>query len=152
MFAGYMWTSNQDEEEDARLIVENISLMAEDQGRTDVRPISPTIGSRQSTPRADPITTASGPATSSRLNETGDVDPNAGAASAAPRLERFVLLGIYADTALVAQAGPGTQRMWPVKIGSLVPGGGRVIALMTNADNPSVLTTTGRISVKGAGP
>jgi len=146
MFAGYMWSGSQSEKTDDRLILQYVSLQPGDETRTDVRPIRPTVGSRQNILQSDPISTASGPV------PPDNTAPDSQSAVSMRRLNRFVLHGIYADTALVSATGAPRQQLWPVKIGSVVPGAGRVIAFIENGESQSLLTTIGIISVEGAEP
>jgi len=142
MFAGYMWTNDPTASTDGRLIFETVSIAKNDENRTDVRPVSPTVGARRTVVSADPITTAS----------TFDAGPPRSAPAAPPRLERFVLLGIYADTALVSETRSGASKLWPVKIGSSIPGAGRIIAFIADSDSPSILTSAGLIAARSTKP
>ena len=149
MFAGYMWTSSQSDNTDGRLILGYLQLQPNDQGRTNARPIRPTAGSQRPVPGSDSINTAS---TVHRPSDTDTSSHSGTPVISLRRLNRFVLLGIYADTALVAGTAPGSRQLWPVKIGSIVPGAGRVIAFIETGESPSVLTTAGVISVEAAKP
>lgn len=142
MFAGYMWTNDPAAGIDGRLIFKTVSVARDDDSRTDVRPVSPTVGARRTAVSADPITTAS----------TFDAGDPRSAPSAPPRLERFVLLGIYADTALVSETRSGASKLWPVKVGSSIPGAGRIIAFIADSDSPSILTSAGLIAARSAKP
>ena len=150
-FASYMWIVNPSEVSEGRLILKDLpSLSTAEQGRTGVRPIAPTIGENAREAVADPITTASTARAREDLPDDPTVTPDGQTQSLPGRLTRFELLGVYGDTALVGSAEPNSQEVWPVKIGTQIPGAGRVIKILPGEPEDTVFSTKGFIAATTA--
>ena len=141
-FAGYMWASSPAEKTGGRLISEKITLSKDDETRTSASPIRPTVGDPLVPASSDPITTASTTSVSElALDQSRKTTTNS-----AIQLEEFVLLGIFADIALIAGTGSNSHQVWHAKVGSSLPGAGRIVALVIDDRKSAVLTTRGFIT------
>ena len=149
-FAGYMWIVNPAGVTEGRVILNELPASAQaESGFTGTRPIDPTTGESSDGPTpeiaADQITTASTARAQEDQPDSLVTKPDALTQSLPGRLKEFQLIGIYGDTALVGPSGSDSGKVWPVKVGTTLPGAGRVISIVTGRTRETVFTTKGVI-------
>ncbi len=146
-FASYMWVVNPTEIIEDRIILQSLPDASQvARGLTGTRPIEPTVGNEVSEPEANQITTATTARADQDRPDVFDAAPDGQTQSLPGRLDGFLLLGIFGDTALIGSTDAGSDEVWPVRIGTNIPGAGRVISILPGEPNDAVFTTKGIIS------
>ena len=145
-FAGYMWiTGGSHVGEDTLSSATSHTQINSPAIQTRTRPINPSVTAGTSLPEADPITTAS-TRTSRSIEDQQHTDSATAGFNAPKHLIDFQLLGIYGETAIVGSMLADSQTVWPVKLGTVIPGAGTVIAILPGEPADTVLTTRGYIT------